>query len=100
MERWRTLITALNDHAVSIAQLRMAGLAINVVALLSPSQRCGNCFLVGAAWQFIAIGIAMLAGKEIAVGIQLLLVHVLVIQLRDGTRHGIARRSAIGIELA
>src|SRR3954451_22075419 len=78
----------------------MAGLAINVVTLLAALQRCCNCFWIRASGKFIAVSVAMPAGKEIAVRIQLLLVHILVIELRDGAGHRIASRSAIRIELA
>src|SRR6185312_14304809 len=77
----------------------MAGLAINVVTLLPALQRCCNRFWIRASGKFIAVSVAMPAGKEIAVRIQLLLVHILVVKLRDGAGHGIARRSAIRVEL-
>src|SRR3954469_13415897 len=78
----------------------MTRLAIDVVTLLAAREDCRNSFLVGAAGQLIAISIAMFAAEEIAARIQLLFVHALVVQLRDGSGNGIARRSAIGIELA
>src|SRR6185503_13421128 len=77
MERRRTFEAALHNHSVSITQLRMAGLAINVVALLAARKNYRNCFLICAAGQLIAISIAMFAAEEITVGIQLLLVHIL-----------------------
>src|ERR1043166_4192230 len=78
----------------------MAGSAINSVALLAPCQHRGDCLGICAGRKFVAIGVAVLAGEEITVWIQLFLVDVLVVQLRDGSRNGIAGRSAVGIELA
>src|ERR1041385_3502399 len=78
----------------------MAGSAINSVALLSSRQRCGDCLRIRAGRKFVAIGVAMLAGKKVAVGIQLFLVDALVVELRNGAGNGIAGRSAVRIELA
>ena len=83
----------------SITQLRMAGLAIDVVAFLASCQHGRHCLLVRSG-QLIAISIAVLAAEEITVGIQLLFVYGLVIQLCDGSGNGIPRRSAVRIELA
>src|SRR6476661_3061096 len=78
----------------------MAGSAINSVALLAARQHRGDCLGTRAGGKFIAIGVAMLAGEEIAVGIQLFLVDALVVQLRNGAGNGIAGRSAVRVELA
>src|SRR5690349_4037516 len=76
----------------------MAGSAIDSVAFLASRQYPRPC-ISRVAGKFIAIGVTMLAGEEVAVGIQLFLVDALIVQLRDGAGNGVPGGSAVGIEL-
>src|SRR5579859_6698864 len=82
----------------------MAGSAIDVETFLAPRQYFQPPVRsIRFEWQIagtiVAVNVSMLAGQVITVGIQLFLVNVFVVQLRNRSGNGIPRRSAVRIEL-
>src|SRR5881394_3336917 len=98
MERRRTIVSALHDHAIAIAHARMARSAVNIEAVLASFQQWNA--KLDLRRKLIAEHIAMPPGQVITIWIQLLLFYNCVLQAGHGARYGITRRPMVRIKLA